>query len=145
MALALDPKEIVEFREMLMVNTIQVDTMYQLLIQKGYSTEAEFLAKMKDVQADYQGGAIIDMRTMQIQWRDGKGESVKIGYVNRNGQKCCGHCGVAGTDHEQYAYKSECTLRGYVYGANGSDMHLRLCPECQNGAPGIKYWRTVTV
>ena len=42
-----------DFREMVMVNTIQVDTMYQLLIQKGYFTEAEFLAKMKDVQADY--------------------------------------------------------------------------------------------
>ena len=50
MAQALDPKEIVEFREMVMVNTIQVDTMYQLLIQKGYFTEAEFLEKMKEVQ-----------------------------------------------------------------------------------------------
>ena len=32
MAEALDPKELVAFREMVMVNTIQVDTMYQLLI-----------------------------------------------------------------------------------------------------------------
>ena len=39
---------------MVMANTIQVDTMYQLLIQKGYFIEAEFLAKMKEVQADYQ-------------------------------------------------------------------------------------------
>ena len=45
MAQALDPKEIVEFREMVMVNTIQVDTMYQLLIQNGYFTEAEFFGK----------------------------------------------------------------------------------------------------
>jgi hypothetical protein len=30
-----------------------VDTMYQLLIQKGYFTEAEFLEKMKVVQRDY--------------------------------------------------------------------------------------------
>jgi hypothetical protein len=30
--------------------------MYQLLIQKGYFTEAEFLAKMKEVQADYVKG-----------------------------------------------------------------------------------------
>jgi hypothetical protein len=54
MAQAMDPKELVEFREMVMVNTIQVDTMYQLLVQKGYFTEAEFLGKMKEVQADYQ-------------------------------------------------------------------------------------------
>jgi len=30
MAQALDPKEIVEFRELIITNTIQVDTMYQL-------------------------------------------------------------------------------------------------------------------
>lgn len=53
MAQALDPKEIVEFKELLMANTIQIDTIYQLLIQKGYFTEAEFLAKMREVQADY--------------------------------------------------------------------------------------------
>ncbi|MDB4303649.1 hypothetical protein N9934_02545 [Desulfosarcina sp.] len=53
MAHELDPKELVDFRELLMANTIQVDTMYQLLIQKGYFSEAEFLAKMKEVQADY--------------------------------------------------------------------------------------------
>ncbi len=58
MAYELDPKELVDFREMVMamVNTIQVDTMYQLLIQKGYFTEAEFLGKMKEVQIDYQRG-----------------------------------------------------------------------------------------
>ena len=44
---------------------------------------------------------------MQIQWQDGIGESVEIGYFNPNGQQCCGHCGVPGTDHGQYAYKTE--------------------------------------
>jgi len=51
-----DPKELVDFCELVTVNTIQVDTMYQLLIRKGYFTEAEFLAKMKAVQTDYQKG-----------------------------------------------------------------------------------------
>ena len=55
MAYELDPKELVDFRELLMANTIQVDTMYQLLIQKGYFTEANFLGKMKVLQRDYQG------------------------------------------------------------------------------------------
>lgn len=77
---------------------------------------------------------------MPIQWREGDGKTVKIGSLNPNGQKCCGHCGVAGTDHGQYAYKTECTRCGYTYGANGSDMHERRCPECQKGAPGIRYW-----
>ena len=56
MAQLLDSKDVVEFKELLMANTIQVDTMYQLLIQKGYFTEAEFLAKMKEVQMDYVKG-----------------------------------------------------------------------------------------
>ena len=54
MAHKLDPKELVDFREMAITNTIQMDTMYQLLIQKGYFTEAEFLEKMKEVQVGYQ-------------------------------------------------------------------------------------------
>ena len=57
MAFKLDSKELVDFLEMLVGNTIQVDTMYQLLIQKGFFTEAEFLAKMKEVQLDYQVGS----------------------------------------------------------------------------------------
>ena len=58
MANELDPKELVDFREMVMANTIQVDTMYQLLINKGYFTEAEFFAKMKKVKADYHNSGL---------------------------------------------------------------------------------------
>ena len=54
MAQLLDSKDVVEFKELLLANTIQIDTMYQLLIQKGYFTVAEFLEKMKIVQGDYQ-------------------------------------------------------------------------------------------
>ena len=54
MAKQLDKEEVVDFGEMLAVNTIQVDTMYQLLIEKGFFTETEFLIKMKQVQLDYQ-------------------------------------------------------------------------------------------
>lgn len=78
-----------------------------------------------------------------IEWQNGGGETVKIGFVNSHGQRCCGHCGIEGTDHGQHAYKTECTRCGYVYGANGTDMYERLCPECQGGAPGIRYWRRI--
>jgi hypothetical protein len=73
-------------------------------------------------------------------WQSGEGSSVQIGYINKNGQRCCGHRGVSGTDHLQFSYKVECILCGYVYGANGTDMYERLCPECQGGKPGIPYW-----
>lgn len=77
----------------------------------------------------------------QIEWQDGSGETVEFGYFNPHGQQWCGHFGVEGTDHKQFVYKTECTICGYVYGTNGSDMHERFCPECQNGVPGIRYWR----
>lgn len=74
-------------------------------------------------------------------WRSGDGDTTQNDYLNPNGQRCCGTLGVLGTDHLQYAYKIECALCGYVYGANGSDIAGRKCPECQGGAAGIRYWK----
>ncbi len=42
MAEKLDEKELVSFTEMLMANSIQVDAVAQLLIEKGIVTEEEF-------------------------------------------------------------------------------------------------------
>lgn len=47
-----------------------------------------------------------------IEWLDGNGETVEIGYFNPHGQQCCGHFGVPGTDHGQYAYHQSCPLNG---------------------------------
>ena len=55
MAQQLDQSDLVSMEELIVSNTIQLDTMYQLMIEKGYFTEAEFLVKMKTVQKDYQG------------------------------------------------------------------------------------------
>ena len=54
MAQRLEPQELVTFKELLMANSIQVDAAVQLLIEKGFFTEKEFLTKMKQVQANYQ-------------------------------------------------------------------------------------------
>ena len=72
-------------------------------------------------------------------FRSGNGSTTQIGYVNKNKQKCCGQRGVAGTDHGQYVYHMECLVCGHVYGANGSDIFERRCPNCQSGAPGIYF------
>ncbi len=53
MAQKLDPSELVDLEELLISNTIQLDTVYQLLIDKGLFTEAEFSTKMKQVQMEY--------------------------------------------------------------------------------------------
>lgn len=69
----------------------------------------------------------------------GKSETTQIGYINKNNQKCWGQRGFAGTDHGQMAYRMECLKCGHVYGANGSDIFERKCPNCQGGAAGIEF------
>ena len=54
MAKKLDPADLVSFKELLMANSIQVDALCQLLIEKGVITQNEFFTKLKQVQNDYQ-------------------------------------------------------------------------------------------
>ena len=54
MAQKLDEKELVSFKELLMANSIQVDTLAQLLIEEGIITQEKFFNKLKQVQASYQ-------------------------------------------------------------------------------------------
>lgn len=61
------------------------------------------------------------------------------GYVNRNGQVVIRNTGAPGTDNNQYVYQLACSHCGRVYGENGSDLHERLCPRCQEGANGLAY------
>ena len=55
MAQKLNDKQLVPFKEMMIANSIQVDALAQLLIEKGIITEGEFYGKLKEVQAEYQG------------------------------------------------------------------------------------------
>ena len=54
MARKLDDSELVNFKELLMANSIQVDAAIQLLIEKGFFTQDEFFTKLKQVQGQYQ-------------------------------------------------------------------------------------------
>ena len=59
MAEILDDKEIVTFKELLISNSIQVDVLAQLLIEKGVITQDDFFQKLKDVQQSYQSKSAI--------------------------------------------------------------------------------------
>ena len=54
MAGKLNDKELVSFKEMLIANSIQVDALAQLLIEKGIFSEQEFFTKLKTVQMEYE-------------------------------------------------------------------------------------------
>jgi hypothetical protein len=54
MAEKLDPDELVSFRELLISNTIQLDVVTRVLIEKGIITDDEFFVKLKKVQMEYE-------------------------------------------------------------------------------------------
>jgi Zn finger protein HypA/HybF involved in hydrogenase expression len=47
--------------------------------------------------------------------------------------------GLSGNDHLQFIYVLRCEACGHEYGANGSDIFQRRCPNCQGGKPGLRY------
>ena len=54
MAQKLDNKELVTLKELLMANSIQMDTLAQLLIEKGPISRQEFFKKLTEVQSEYE-------------------------------------------------------------------------------------------
>jgi hypothetical protein len=54
MAQKLDPAELLEFKELILANSVQQDALVQLLIDKGIITKDEFFEKLKQVYAEYQ-------------------------------------------------------------------------------------------
>ncbi len=67
------------------------------------------------------------------------GYSTKEGYTNPNKQMVVRATSLPGTDHRQRIYVLVCGICGYEYGANGSDIHRRRCPSCQDAAQGLDY------
>ena len=50
MAQKLDDSELVSIKELFMANSLEVDALAQLLIEKGIITSDEFFTKLKQVQ-----------------------------------------------------------------------------------------------
>ena len=60
-----------------------------------------------------------------------------LGYRNRNDQVVVRATGLAGNDHLQSVYVLCCERCKAEYGANGSDIFQRRCPQCDGGRPGL--------
>ena len=67
-----------------------------------------------------------------------KGNWTEPGTVNPNGQVVEEKTNRRGHSN-QWVYRMRCLKCGHVYGANGYDCHLRKCPECGGGRPGLPY------
>jgi len=53
MAEKLDPKELVSFEELLISNSIQIEVLTQLLVEKGLIDFEEVFEKLKEVKKNY--------------------------------------------------------------------------------------------
>ena len=53
------------------------------------------------------------------------------GYINQNNQRNNGLYGISETHYNQRFFELECLDCGYKYFANGCDIWLRKCPQCQ--------------
>lgn len=54
MAEKLDPQQTVDFEELLIAVMIETQTLAELMFEKGIITQDEYVAKLKQVQAEYQ-------------------------------------------------------------------------------------------
>ncbi len=62
-----------------------------------------------------------------------------IRFENRNNQRVMEKTDLDGNHYNQKIYVLQCLRCQHTYGANGADIHLRKCPQCQGGAPGLRY------
>jgi hypothetical protein len=53
MTIKVDPSGLVSLRELLIANSIQLDTITQMLIDKGIFTSDKIYARLKQVQIEY--------------------------------------------------------------------------------------------
>ncbi len=59
-------------------------------------------------------------------------KTTDAGYINKNNQKNLGYRGISETHYNQKFFEMECLDCGHKYMANGCDVWLRKCPNCQN-------------
>src|SRR4051812_34627967 len=62
-----------------------------------------------------------------------------VGYVNLNEQVVVRATDLQGNLPGQRVYVLKCVRCGAQYGANGGDIHLRRCPSCMGGQPGLPF------
>ena len=65
--------------------------------------------------------------------------TTSIGYTNPRNQTVLRKTDLDGTDHMQKVYVLLCNECRHEYGANGSDIHQRRCPNHDAGKPGLPY------
>jgi hypothetical protein len=67
------------------------------------------------------------------------GTTTTVGFRNVNGQTVLRETNLSGNLDGQRVYVLMCGHCAHQYGANGCDIHIRKCPACMDGQPGLAY------
>jgi hypothetical protein len=89
-----------------------------------------------DQNADEQGRKPSRPVGGNLQRRESR-NTTTIGYVNKHQQEVIRKTDLPGNDNGQLVYVLRCISCGHEYGANGSDIWLRRCPEHDGGLAGL--------
>ena len=71
--------------------------------------------------------------------RSASERTTDVGYENLNEQTVVHATNMEGNLPGQKVYVLKCLRCGATYGANGCDIHLRRCPACMGGQPGVSF------
>jgi hypothetical protein len=68
-----------------------------------------------------------------------EGSTTAVGFRNANGQTVLRQTNLSGNVAGQRVYVLMCGHCSHEYGSNGFDLHLRKCPSCMGGQPGLAF------
>ena len=75
----------------------------------------------------------------------GVGGMARIDDINPHGQRLVACTDRRGNHRYARVWGLECSSCGERYGANSCDFHIRRCPRCQRGKPGLSLESTSEV
>ena len=87
----------------------------------------------RDMEENSKGGELYSEQDTPV-----KGKANDVGTINKNNQMVKEKTNLPGHANQK-VHRMECLDCGHNYGANGYDCHLRKCPKCGGGAPGLPY------
>ena len=109
-----------------------------LIVEKPVSSNGIWMVLSRRARSMKVSSKQIDPGPDPKKRRSTKGYATKPGYVNQNDQMVIRRTDLRG-HLNQWVYHMECLKCGHNYGANGFDCHLRKCPGCSGGQPGLPY------
>lgn len=108
-------------------NTITVSKLLELNQLVDISLKLRPVLPLKTYQSE-----IAEVKkSIRQQDKSHAGKTTVTGYTNVNNQTNRGCLHKPGTHANQTAYLMHCNLCGYDYEANGCDIKIRKCPNCQ--------------